>query len=76
MASAKADPGLEARRGMHLARRVVIKAGTPVVTHCDGKVALGRIGSLVEQVAILRQQSDSGANQCQKLSPQAHPLVF
>jgi delta-1-pyrroline-5-carboxylate synthetase len=56
MASAKADPGLEARRGMHLARRVVIKAGTPVVTHCDGKVALGRIGSLVEQVAILRQQ--------------------
>ena len=56
MASAKADPGQEARRGMHLARRIVIKAGTPVVTHCDGKVALGRIGSLVEQVAILRQQ--------------------
>jgi len=45
-----------ARRGMHHARRVVIKAGTPVVTHVDGNVALGRIGALVEQIAHLRQQ--------------------
>ena len=44
------------RRGMRMARRVVIKVGTPVVTHVDGNLALGRIGALVEQVARLRQE--------------------
>ena len=44
------------RRGLRLARRVVIKVGTPVVTHVDGNLALGRIGALVEQVARLRQE--------------------
>ena len=56
MASSKSNVETASRREMHMARRIVIKAGTPVVTHCDGKVALGRIGSLVEQIAILRQQ--------------------
>ena len=44
------------RRQLRLARRVVIKVGTPVVTHVDGNLALGRIGSLIEQIARLRQE--------------------
>jgi len=46
----------EARRSLRLARRIVVKAGTPVLTHVDGNIALGRIGSLVEQIAMLRQE--------------------
>lgn len=46
----------EARKGLRLARRVVIKAGTPMVTHVDGNIALGRIGALIEQVSRLRQE--------------------
>lgn len=44
------------RRAMRVARRVVLKVGTPVITHCDGNLALGRIGALVEQIARLRQE--------------------
>ena len=46
----------ESRRSLRLARRVVVKAGTPVLTHVDGRIALGRIGLLVEQIALLRQE--------------------
>jgi len=35
---------------------VVVKAGTPVLTHVDGNIALGRIGSIVEQIAMLRAE--------------------
>ena len=38
------------------ARRVVIKVGTRVVTREDGRVALGRIGMLIEQIAELRKR--------------------
>lgn len=44
------------RRTLRLARRVVVKAGTPVVSHCDNKIALGRIGNLVEQISAMRAQ--------------------
>jgi len=44
------------RKALRLARRVLIKVGTPVVTHVDGNLALGRIGALVEQIARLRQE--------------------
>lgn len=46
----------EMRRGIRQARRVVIKVGTPTVTHVDGTLALGRIGSIVEQIARMRQE--------------------
>ena len=39
------------RSGFRFAKRVVIKVGTPVATHIDGNIALGRIGALVEQIA-------------------------
>lgn len=44
------------RRSLRFARSIVVKAGTPVLTHVDGNIALGRIGSLVEQIAMLRQE--------------------
>ena len=44
------------RNSLRLARRIVIKVGTPAITHCDGNLALARIGSLVEQIARLRQE--------------------
>ena len=37
------------------AKRIVIKVGTRVVTREDGRVALGRIGMLIEQIAELRE---------------------
>ena len=46
----------EIRRSLRYARRIVIKAGTPVLTHVDGNIALGRVGALVEQIAMLRQR--------------------
>ncbi len=46
----------EQRRSLRFARRIIIKAGTPVVTHTDDSIAIGRIGNLVEQVAGLRKQ--------------------
>jgi delta-1-pyrroline-5-carboxylate synthetase len=54
---AKTDCGIgDVRRQLRLARRIVIKAGTPVLTHVDGNIALGRIGALVEQIAQLRNE--------------------
>jgi delta-1-pyrroline-5-carboxylate synthetase len=50
--AARAQP----RRSLRLARRIIIKVGTPVVTHVDGNLALGRIGALVEQIARLRHE--------------------
>ncbi|KAL1498600.1 hypothetical protein AB1Y20_013915 [Prymnesium parvum] len=44
------------RRGLRFARRIAVKAGTPVLTHMDGNIALGRIGILVEQIAALRHE--------------------
>lgn len=44
------------RRSLRFARRIVVKAGTPVLTHHDGNIALGRLGSLVEQIVRLRQE--------------------
>ena len=44
------------RRGLRFSKRIVVKAGTPVLTHMDGNIALGRIGSLVEQIAELRRE--------------------
>lgn len=38
------------------ARRVVIKVGTGVVTRTDGRLALGRLGSLAEDIHELREQ--------------------
>jgi len=35
---------------------MVVKVGTGVVTHADGGLALGRLGSLVEQLHALREQ--------------------
>ena len=38
------------------AKTVVIKVGTSVVSRPDGTVAIGRIASVVEQIAQLRLQ--------------------
>jgi glutamate 5-kinase len=43
----------EERRHLKYARRVVIKVGTPVVTHLDGGIAIGRISGVVEEIAGL-----------------------
>lgn len=45
-----------ARRDLRLSRLVVVKAGMPVVTHVNGDLALGRICSIIEQIAMLRNQ--------------------
>ena len=36
--------------------RIVVKLGTNVIMRTDGKVALGLLCGLVEQIAALRQQ--------------------
>ncbi len=41
---------------MQTHQRVVVKVGTAVVTHEDGSLALGRVHSLVEDLARLRHQ--------------------
>lgn len=46
----------DVRSSLRNARRVVVKLGTPVVTHVDKTVALGRIGAIVEQIAHLVQE--------------------
>lgn len=38
------------------AKRVVVKVGTAVVTRNDGKLALGRIGALCEEVKELMSE--------------------
>ena len=53
---AQEDTAAAARRALRFSRRVVIKVGTPVITHMDGNIALSRIGALVEQIALLRQE--------------------
>lgn len=45
-----------ARERLRTARRVAVKVGTAVVTRPDGGLALGRLGSLVEQIAALRAE--------------------
>ena len=44
---------VDRRREVKYARRIVIKVGTPVLTHFGGNIALGRIGAIVEQIAEL-----------------------
>mmetsp|Transcript_20474 Transcript_20474/g.64665 ORF Transcript_20474/g.64665 Transcript_20474/m.64665 type:complete len:331 (-) Transcript_20474:346-1338(-) len=43
----------EERRHLKYARRIVVKVGTPVVTHADGGIAIGRISGIVEQIVHL-----------------------
>jgi glutamate 5-kinase len=43
----------DARERLGAARRVVIKVGTAVVARPDGRLALGRLGGIVEQIAAL-----------------------
>lgn len=45
-----------ARAALAQARRVVVKVGTNVVAQADGRLALGRMGALVEQLDALRRQ--------------------
>lgn len=49
-------PADHERRHLKYARRVVIKVGTPVVTHMDGGIAIGRISGIVEQIVQLVQR--------------------
>ncbi len=44
------------RQVLTRARRVVVKVGTAVVTGPEGRLALGRLGALVEQLHLLRGQ--------------------
>jgi glutamate 5-kinase len=46
--------GEEVRARLCDARRVVVKVGTAVVAQKDGRLALGRMGSLVEQLRALQ----------------------
>lgn len=49
-----ASPGeVAARHALKNARRVVIKVGTAVVTRPDGHLALGRLGTLCEEIEAL-----------------------
>jgi len=44
------------RQALTRCRRVVVKVGTAVATQPDGRVALGRLGALAEQLHRLRSQ--------------------
>ena len=46
-----------ARDSLRFTRTVVVKLGTPVVTHMDGNIALSRIAGVVEQIAALRERA-------------------
>jgi len=46
---------IESRQDLSSVKRVVIKAGTSVVTNDDGRFSLVRLSSLVEQIAELRR---------------------
>ncbi|KAM0873422.1 hypothetical protein ACQ4PT_038057 [Festuca glaucescens] len=50
---ARADPN---RSFMKDVKRIIIKVGTAVITRNDGRLALGRIGALCEQVKDLNAQ--------------------
>jgi delta-1-pyrroline-5-carboxylate synthetase len=73
------DHPITCRGDLKRARRVVIKAGTSVVTNDDGYFSLTRVASLVEQIASLMQSDyevilvSSGATGCgrQKLHKQS-----
>ncbi len=47
--------GHDLREHLSGIRRIVVKVGTAVVTHPDGRLALGRLGGLVEQLHELRR---------------------
>lgn len=51
------SPPVSPRQDIAAARRIVIKLGTHVITHEGGGLALGRLCSLVEAVAVLHRQS-------------------
>lgn len=44
------------RASLEATRRVVIKVGTRVVARQDGRLALGRLGMLIEQIVELRER--------------------
>lgn len=48
--------GNEHRLQLSKAKRVVVKVGTGVVARSDGRLALGRMGDLVEQLSSLRAE--------------------
>jgi len=48
--------GESVRRGFLRAKRVLIKVGSNVLTNDEGRLAIGRIGELVEQIAKLVAQ--------------------
>ena len=54
--SSAADMPASVRKSLRFARRIIVKIGTPVATHVDGNIALGRIAGIVEQIAMLRQE--------------------
>lgn len=54
--SSTADLPASVRKSLRFARRIIVKIGTPVATHVDGNIALGRIAGIVEQIALLRQE--------------------
>ena len=54
--SSAADMPASVRKSLRIARRIIVKIGTPVATHVDGNIALGRIAGIVEQIAMLRQE--------------------
>jgi glutamate 5-kinase len=54
-AEAGTPTALDARARLTRARRVVVKVGTAVVARGDGRLALGRMGALVEQLRALEQ---------------------
>jgi len=49
-------PHMSAREEFKQKKRVLVKAGTGVLTDNHGGVSLGRFGHLVEQIAVLKEQ--------------------
>src|SRR5438094_4181173 len=47
---------MERKEWTHGMHRIVVKLGTNVIMRADGKVALGLLCGLVEQIAALREQ--------------------
>lgn len=44
------------RHDLQFMKRILIKAGTGVVTQEDGSISLGRVGNIIEQISILMKQ--------------------